>query len=53
MAADKHYATDVIAGSIVGAALGFVLPSLFHGRAASGQSGRSTALFVLAIPLPL
>jgi membrane-associated phospholipid phosphatase len=53
MAADKHYATDVIVGSAAGAALGFVVPSLFHGRAASGQSGRSAALFVLALPLPL
>jgi membrane-associated phospholipid phosphatase len=51
MAADKHYATDVIVGSIVGAALGFAVPWL-HGRASSGQSGRPAAVFVLAMPLP-
>jgi membrane-associated phospholipid phosphatase len=53
MAADKHYATDVIVGSIVGAALGVAVPSLFHGRAASGQSGRPAAFFTLSMPLPL
>jgi membrane-associated phospholipid phosphatase len=36
MAADNHYATDVIVGSIAGAALGFAVPWL-HGRAASGS----------------
>ena len=52
MAADKHYATDVIVGSIAGAALGFAVPWL-HGRASSGQSGPPAASFVLSMPLPL
>jgi membrane-associated phospholipid phosphatase len=53
MAADKHYATDVIVGSIAGAALGFVVPSLFHRRAASGPSGRFPTLVAVSIPLSL
>jgi membrane-associated phospholipid phosphatase len=32
MAADKHYLTDVLVGSAVGAAFGFGVPELFHAR---------------------
>jgi membrane-associated phospholipid phosphatase len=34
IAADKHYLTDVLAGAIVGAAAGVVVPLAFHGREA-------------------
>lgn len=30
IAADKHYATDVLAGGVVGAAVGYFGPTLFH-----------------------
>lgn len=32
MAADKHYLTDVLTGALVGSAVGFVVPAVFHGR---------------------
>ncbi|GAC1538791.1 MAG: hypothetical protein NVS2B9_05540 [Myxococcales bacterium] len=50
LAADKHYATDVIVGSIAGAALGFAVPSIFHGRSASAPPGRSAAAFLISVP---
>ncbi len=30
IAADKHYLTDVIAGSVIGSAMGFLIPYIFH-----------------------
>lgn len=30
IAADKHYLTDVVAGALAGAAIGFVVPFVFH-----------------------
>jgi membrane-associated phospholipid phosphatase len=35
MAADRHYLTDVLTGSVVGGLIGYGLPTLFHGREAS------------------
>ncbi len=36
IAADKHYLTDVVAGAVLGSAVGFVVPFVFHrGPAAS------------------
>jgi membrane-associated phospholipid phosphatase len=32
MAADRHYLTDVLVGSVAGAAFGFALPYFLHGR---------------------
>jgi membrane-associated phospholipid phosphatase len=32
VAADKHYATDVIVGAVLGGAVGVLLPLVFHGR---------------------
>lgn len=53
MAADKHYATDVIVGSIVGAAFGFAVPRFFHRRVASAPTGQSASAFALSVTLPL
>lgn len=33
VAADKHYFTDVLAGAVVGTAMGILVPMLFHSRA--------------------
>lgn len=44
IAADKHYLTDVLAGLVVGAAIGVGLPLLFHGpRPESGGSSLSSS----------
>lgn len=32
MAADKHWLTDILVGSLVGSAFGVAIPALFHGR---------------------
>ncbi|RYE83970.1 MAG: phosphatase PAP2 family protein, partial [Myxococcales bacterium] len=39
IAADKHHFTDVLTGAVMGSALGFAVPFLFHGR-----TGRAPAL---------
>ncbi|MBT3182482.1 MAG: phosphatase PAP2 family protein [Deltaproteobacteria bacterium] len=31
IAADKHYITDVLGGAVIGSAIGFAIPYLFHG----------------------
>ena len=31
LAADKHYLSDVVTGTVIGAAVGFFIPYLFHG----------------------
>ena len=35
VAADKHWLTDVVAGAVVGAAIGFAVPYVFHGPTGS------------------
>lgn len=32
MASDRHYLTDVLTGAVLGAAFGYLIPVLFHGR---------------------
>jgi membrane-associated phospholipid phosphatase len=40
MAADKHYFTDVIAGAVVGGAVGWFLPVLLHPREDAAPAGQ-------------
>ena len=44
IAADKHYATDVITGAVTGAAMGVGMPYLAHRPANSGASTTVTAM---------
>lgn len=50
IAADKHWLTDVVVGAVVGGAIGFAVPFLFHSavddtiRASSASAPRTTAL---------
>lgn len=53
IAADKHYATDVLVGSAVGAAFGFAVPWLFHRRTGSAQPGTPAGAFAIAVPVSL
>lgn len=49
VAADRHYLTDVITGAIVGSAVGFLVPWLFHGPLPTPGGAR----VALLAPLPL
>ena len=43
VAADKHWLTDVLAGAVIGSAIGFAVPYLFHGPVESASpAGRRT-----------
>ena len=44
IAADQHYATDVLAGAAVGGGLGFAIPYLAHRPAGEGAVAVSLAL---------
>jgi membrane-associated phospholipid phosphatase len=44
MAADRHYASDTLAGAALGAAAGFVLPWLVHYRGGASASREAGAL---------
>lgn len=46
MAADKHYLTDVLAGALIGTAVGWALPTLLHGRTGELLRGTSSSLAV-------
>lgn len=49
--ADKHYFTDVTTGALIGAAMGFVIPYVFHrprAEATSATAGALTPSFVAA-----
>jgi PAP2 superfamily protein len=49
MASDRHYFTDVLAGAVVGGAVGWFLPVLLHPRhdvAAAGQQGQAVQVSV-------
>lgn len=48
MGADRHYLTDVLVGSGLGAAFGYALPALLHGRVAPGHFGLGARL----VPIP-
>lgn len=50
LAADKHYLSDVVTGTVIGSAIGFFVPYLFHsprlaseGAAASPRTGQAAA----------
>lgn len=49
LAADKHYLSDVVTGTVIGAAVGFFIPYLFHGphagvdAAAEAPAGAATS----------
>jgi membrane-associated phospholipid phosphatase len=43
IAADRHYFTDVLTGALVGAAIGFLVPYVFH-RPESASETRPTAM---------
>jgi membrane-associated phospholipid phosphatase len=41
IAADKHYLTDVLAGALIGASIGVLVPLVFHGREDAPAPGTS------------
>jgi hypothetical protein len=44
LAADKHYLSDVVTGTVIGSAIGFFVPYLFHGpRPASDEAASPPA----------
>jgi len=43
IAADKHYLTDVLAGALVGSAIGVAVPRIFHAPIADGRAAGVTA----------
>jgi membrane-associated phospholipid phosphatase len=48
--ADKHYFTDVLTGALLGSAVGFVVPFVFH--RANAASGNAPAATALSMPAP-
>ncbi len=46
IAADKHYLTDVLVGAASGAAFGYLIPTLLHGR----ETGAAEGFFVRLVP---
>lgn len=53
--ADKHWATDVITGAVLGGAIGFSMPFFLHGReeAARNTTGGGQNLTLSVMPLEL
>lgn len=49
IAADRHYLTDVLAGALVGSAIGISVPLLFHGPAAGGGASPSVSPTALSL----
>jgi hypothetical protein len=43
LAADKHYLSDVVTGTVIGSAIGFFVPYLFHGPRPSSDVAASPA----------
>jgi membrane-associated phospholipid phosphatase len=43
IAADKHYFTDVVSGAVVGSAIGFAIPYVFHRPRADGSIASMTS----------
>jgi membrane-associated phospholipid phosphatase len=52
IAADKHYATDVITGAVVGSAMGFAVPFLFHRPLPSASAADSQSPAIAIAPAP-
>jgi membrane-associated phospholipid phosphatase len=53
MAADEHYATDVIAGAVVGSAIGFLVPVVLHPRTSLGPVSVAVGPNGVAVTVPL
>jgi membrane-associated phospholipid phosphatase len=53
MAADRHYVSDTLLGAALGAATGFLLPSLVHyqGGTSGGREGASWRWTIAAVPI--
>ena len=51
IAADRHYATDVLTGSAVGSAIGFSVPYLAH-RPVRDEAAFISQLRISALPVP-
>jgi membrane-associated phospholipid phosphatase len=53
MAADRHYVSDTLVGAALGAAVGFLLPSLVHyrGGASAAREGASWRWTIAAVPI--
>jgi membrane-associated phospholipid phosphatase len=49
IAADKHYLTDVLAGAVLGTAIGVAVPRLLHGREPSGDGASQPLVVPLGI----
>lgn len=49
LACDRHYFTDVLAGTVIGTAVGIGVPRLFHGREDEDAAGESAS----ARPAPI
>jgi membrane-associated phospholipid phosphatase len=43
LAADKHYLSDVVTGTVIGTAVGFFIPYLFHGPRAAIEVAKAPA----------
>ncbi len=43
IAADKHYLTDVLTGALIGSAVGFLVPFVFHRESAAHGDPEATA----------
>jgi membrane-associated phospholipid phosphatase len=52
LAADEHYATDVLGGAAIGAAVGLALPLLHRRRGAVEHEGDDEDVIVTAAPAP-
>lgn len=44
IAADKHYLTDVVAGAVIGSAIGFLVPFVFHHGTAPDEGSSTVSL---------
>jgi membrane-associated phospholipid phosphatase len=51
VAADKHWLTDVLAGAVVGGAIGFAVPFFFHPIEDRARPPVSDALFATRLPV--
>jgi membrane-associated phospholipid phosphatase len=49
MAGDAHWLTDVLAGAVVGTAVGIGVPRLAHGRVSPGATAAQPAVIGFAV----